>query len=955
MALSLLLLVVGSLVAASMPGAVVDGTDRHILFHGHIVDTAIEPGLAPLTSARQLQETVSETEAGEDGEPTTWLVHVVPKLTHQAILQLQVAVGVEFTGYLPRNTYILVAPKALARRAVSLPFVLWVGPLKARSKMAGLLSEYAHVAEALLPPSSSVPATTAADDSQSHVSGSTPAVSSKGDLANLSDASTAGLWNSSDLSSLAQLTRRLGELEAKGLHIPNHLPAVLEGSRLVVQLPPLRSRRDRAEAIAVAQKWTDEVAQMPGSYLSQLQIRAGSPQNIYVSFPPSFPLAALCTTAMWFARKPEVFAVEKAVDMKVTNFYAQGLTQARGDDEGEPVRLGMWERGLRGQNQVVAVADTGVDHDHCFFRDVLAGDQFGVRHRKIIGYESTVQGDGRDRRGGHGTHVAGTIAGNALPGSPPELAKHNGIAPDAKLFIQDAADVTGRMLVPDDLKGDLFTRAYLQNAFIHSNSWGCAGGPAACNKYTSQAQMVDEMMWEHPDLLILFAAGNDGTIAEDTQIGAPATAKNSLTVGASMTTNQGFRDASKYIDWGDRVRVMRETLGVGPDYDCCRDQSQVNKRFCCQKTYEAYIRSDVDKNYQENLAQFSSRGPTFDLRNKPEVVAPGNVVVSAYSDGNLGTNQCGTESPEGSTQGGGGLIAMQGTSMATPVVAGAVALIRQYFTEGRYAGVSGSLAGTPLIPSAALLKAVLANGARPLTGYFDAKTNGLDWWKLGNVYPIDTFQGFGGVRLRTVLRFADSSHMLWVKDNTTIGTGEHHSVCIKMERAGTVKVTLAWTEPPGTLLGMPFINNLDLYVGKGADDVAAGNFVDKRDVRNNMEQVIYPPPDQSDGLDKLADAFKPKRTLNTGEILRIRVQGYQVPQGPQPYALVITGPFSELTECEFNMDPNAFEEAVEGDHRPEHSYWLLYSVIAVSVAVVLLIICLIIWCVLRKMWADDDD
>lgn len=118
----------------------------------------------------------------------------------------------------------------------------------------------------------------------------------------------------------------------------------------------------------------------------------------------------------------------------------------------------------------------------------------------------------------------------------------------------------------------------------------------------------------------------------------------------------------------------------------------------------------------ESMAYFSSGGPTPDGRFKPDLAAPGTT-VSAFSDGDPSTGNCG-----------GGMD--RGTSMATPVVAGAALLARQYFTEGWWWGGSGSgfsssslLSSRPSAnssagfePTSALLRAVLLGGATPMRG-----------------------------------------------------------------------------------------------------------------------------------------------------------------------------------------------------------------------------------------------
>jgi subtilisin family serine protease len=96
------------------------------------------------------------------------------------------------------------------------------------------------------------------------------------------------------------------------------------------------------------------------------------------------------------------------------------------------------------------------------------------------------------------------------------------------------------------------------------------------------------------------------------------------------------------------------------------------------------------------VASFSSRGPGPQNRQKPEVSAPGAAIVSA---GNTGTSSYTTKS---------------GTSMATPHVAGAVALLR---------------AANPNITYAQVLTALtaVANVDRPPVSNSDRNCGSTEW------------------------------------------------------------------------------------------------------------------------------------------------------------------------------------------------------------------------------------
>ncbi|BDA48510.1 probable serine protease/ABC transporter B family protein tagD [Coccomyxa sp. Obi] len=93
-----------------------------------------------------------------------------------------------------------------------------------------------------------------------------------------------------------------------------------------------------------------------------------------------------------------------------------------------------------------------------------------------------------------------------------------------------------------------------------------------------------------------------------------------------------------------------------------------------------------------SLAFFSSIGPTLDGRIKPDIIATGTT-ISTSSSRQANDYTC-------------SLDAMRGTSMATPMVAGGLLLIRQYFTEGWYpSGAPNS--SCSYTPSGPLMKAVL--------------------------------------------------------------------------------------------------------------------------------------------------------------------------------------------------------------------------------------------------------
>ncbi|MFJ5729589.1 S8 family serine peptidase [Streptomyces paradoxus] len=89
---------------------------------------------------------------------------------------------------------------------------------------------------------------------------------------------------------------------------------------------------------------------------------------------------------------------------------------------------------------------------------------------------------------------------------------------------------------------------------------------------------------------------------------------------------------------------------------------------------------------KDKLADFSSRGPGMDGALKPDVTAPGVDITAASAPGNQIAQEVG-EKPAG-------YMTISGTSMATPHVAGAAAILKQQHPEWKYAELKGALTGS---------------------------------------------------------------------------------------------------------------------------------------------------------------------------------------------------------------------------------------------------------------------
>lgn len=394
-------------------------------------------------------------------------------------------------------------------------------------------------------------------------------------------------------------------------------------------------------------------------------------------------------------------------------------------------------------------------------------------------------------------------------------------------------------------------------------------------------------MLDHPDFLPIFSSGNYGERGYQSVV-APGTAKNCLTVGAT-----------------GNVKVR--TGVTGPFY--CAMRRVEPKSSPGYSLAQSHLEDDdeqfVDESiYMRRLYSFiSGAGPTYDARFKPEVLAPGHYVVSARSEGAPELDHC--RDCERS------LMSLFGTSMSAAIAAGSASLVRQYFVDGFYpTGVASP--PNAFTPSAALLKAVLIASAVSDTvesgigeGHFDElnPTIGLIPDQTG---PTPK-SGFGRLQLDRVLRLTGRTVDLWVLDQKQIETGDFHAYCFRIKRPVVAspndtttadansspsdaasprdfRATLVWSDPPAALSSSwLLINNLDLSVSSVATgSVSVGNqhWTDTAplfDTTNNVEQVHLP-----------------SHALQTGGLMSVHVRGTSVPQGPQSYALVVSGSFEAV-------------------------------------------------------------
>jgi serine protease AprX len=267
--------------------------------------------------------------------------------------------------------------------------------------------------------------------------------------------------------------------------------------------------------------------------------------------------------------------------------------------------------GVTGQGVVVAVVDSGIAEHRALAKRVIASVSF------VTGDPST------DDAYGHGTHVAGIIAGSAGPAASVTSLYNGGIAPGVQLVNVRVLGANGVGYTSDVIAGldwVVANRNRYNIRVINLSLGHPVAEPSATDPLCEAVARATAA-----GITVVVSAGNDGRSATGNRvlggITSPGNSPFALTVGALNTWNTVARD-------------------------------------------------------DDTVADFSSRGPTkFDLAVKPDVAAPGTRIVSLEADGSY----LSATYPVLHIAGGGSnsYMRLSGTSMAAPMVSGAAALLLQ--------------------------------------------------------------------------------------------------------------------------------------------------------------------------------------------------------------------------------------------------------------------------------------
>jgi subtilisin family serine protease len=457
----------------------------------------------------------------------------------------------------------------------------------------------------------------------------------------------------------------------------------------------------------------------------------------------------------------------------------------------------MHDHNITGSDIVVGITDTGLYIDHDQFdqesRDMY--DALDATARKVIYYQTFANeyDEAEEIVCGHGTHVSGILAGSSYSTESTDL----GIASSAQIAFMDIGNQESSCAGTSGCSVSLETPAEVDDLMSAQVAAGAkifsfSWGTGA-NDYNTQTRDIDEYVYNNPEILIVVAGGNSGESGSYT-ISSPSGAKNVISVGASLNAAASFSSTP------------------------CADVLN-----------------------EDTVASFSSIGPTLDGRQKPDIVAPGMTITSSQS-----------QAP-GSTTKTTSLCSLQGTSQATPVIAGMAVLIYEWLRDGWWkSGVKDAAYGMETIP-ASLLKALILHSGEAMSKRLVAPSSGVTSCVAMEAaaltlssYP-DFNQGYGKPTMLNLVSFSDANSTGGVYfypnssgEEPSVVEGDSISYSFLLTENANLRVTLVWTDPAGSVGGKSTLqNDLDLTVQVANTTTyfypLAGNGT--RDAKNNVEMV----------------------------------------------------------------------------------------------------------------------